>query len=249
MTAAQLVFVATAAAAAGFTNAIAGGGTLLSFPALVACGLPGVVANVTSTVALCPGFLGATLAQRRLLAGQGRRALLLLPVAAVCAVGGALLLLHSGEAAFTHVVPFLLVLAAGLIALQPYLRGWIARHRHAVAEGWVVLPVAAATVYGGYFGAGMSVIILGSLAILLDDTLVRVNALKQVVSLVVNVAAATTFVIAGHVAWAAALVMAIAALAGGALGGLLASRVPGGVLRALIVVIALALAGVYFARF
>lgn len=248
MDAAGFALAAAAAAAAGFANAIAGGGTLITFPALLACGLPPVVANVTNTVALCPGYLGATLAQRRELAGQRARAARLLPVAAAGGVGGALLLLATGEAGFSVAVPFLLVFAALLIALQDRLRAWVIGHRHPRPEGWAVAPVAAAAVYGGYFGAGMSVIVLASLAVMLEDTLVRVNALKQGVALAVNVAAAIVFAVAGHVAWWIALVMAVAALAGGAIGGAVASRVPVKLLRAVIVVVGLAVAAIYFSR-
>jgi uncharacterized membrane protein YfcA len=246
---AHLALVAAAAVAAGFVNAIAGGGSLVTFPALVACGVPALVANVTNTVALCPGYLGATWTQRRELAGQGRRALLVLPVAAVGGVAGGLLLLATGVAAFEHVVPFLLVFAAVLLAIQDPLRRWITARSRGRSEAWALAPVALAAVYGGYFGAGMSVIVLAALAIVLDDTLVRVNALKQSVALAVNASAAVVFAIVGDVQWLAAGVMAVAALAGGMLGGALASRVPPRLLRVLVVGLALAVAAVYFARF
>jgi hypothetical protein len=248
-----------AALLAGIANAIAGGGSLLSFPALVAAGLPPVIANLTNTVAMCPGYLGATLAQRRDLAGQSRRAWAVLPVSAAGGVGGAWLLLHTGESAFGVVVPFLLVFAAALLAGQGRLKRWLLAPTAAAAAAaaptpraerpWLAtVPIAAAATYGGYFGAGMGVIVLAALAVVLDDTLTRVNALKQTVSLVVNVAAAVVFVASGRVAWDATLVMALCALAGGAIGGRIASRVPPSVLRAVVVVIALAVAAYYFWR-
>ncbi len=235
-----------AALIAGAANAIAGGGSLLSFPALVAAGLPPVIANLTNTVAMCPGYLGASLAQRRDLIGQGRRAWAVLPASAAGGAGGAWLLLHTPSAAFAVVVPFLLVFAAALLAGQDRLKRWLlggARRAGKRESPWVATaPVAAAAVYGGYFGAGMGVIVLAALAVVFDDTLTRANALKQTVSLVVNLAAAVVFVASGRVAWDYTLVMATCALAGGAVGGRIASRVPPAALRVVVITVALGVA-------
>ena len=233
--------------AGGIVNAIAGGGSLLTFPALVASGVPSVVASLTNTVAMCPGYVGGTWAQRRDLAGQRKRALAILPGAALGGVAGALLLLHTGEAAFDVIVPFLLLFAAVLLGLQPKLRSWLAG-KHAGGAVFATIAVALAAVYGGYFGAGLGVIVLAALAVVFDDNLVRLNALKQSISLAVNVAAAIVFLWSGRVDWLAALVMAIGSLAGGVVGGTLASRIPAGVLRVAVVVIALAVAAYYFAK-
>jgi hypothetical protein len=243
----HLALVAGAAVAGGIVNAIAGGGSLITFPALVASGVPSVVASLTNTVAMCPGYLGGTWAQRRDLAGQRARATKILPGAALGGVAGALLLLHTGEAAFDVIVPFLLVFAAVLLALQPKLRIWLAG-KHAGGAVLAAIAVALAAVYGGYFGAGLGVIVLAALAVVFDDDLIRLNALKQTISLAVNVAAALVFVGSGRVDWPAALVMAIGSLAGGVAGGTLASRVPASALRAVVVVIALAVAAYYFAK-
>jgi uncharacterized membrane protein YfcA len=227
-----------AAVAAGAVNALAGGGTLITFPVLLAVGLPAVAANVTNTVALCPGYLGATLAQRSDLAGQRRRMWLVLPAGAIGGLLGGVLLLGTGERTFRALVPFLILLASGLLAVQEPVRAWLRRradHARARTLAWVALPVALAAVYGGYFGAGLSVIVLAVLGLLLDDTLTRLNALKQSVSLAVNVAAALLFVFSGKVVWATALVMAVGALAGGAAGGRLAGRVAPAVLRRVVV--------------
>jgi uncharacterized membrane protein YfcA len=239
----DFAFVAGAALLAGMVNAIAGGGSLLSFPALVEVGLPKLIANLTNTVAMCPGYFGAAIAQRRDLAGQGKRMATLLPVSAVGGAGGALLLLATGEGAFDVVVPFLLLFAALLLAAQTRVRK-LARHRRGL--GWSVPPVALAAIYGGYFGAGMGVIVLATLAVVLDDDIIRANALKQTVSLVVNVSGAIVFVISGRVAWNYALAVAPAALVGGAIGGRIASRVPPAVLRWTVVTVALGLACYYF---
>jgi uncharacterized membrane protein YfcA len=252
----SLAAVAGAAFAAGAVNAIAGGGSLITFPTLVAVGLSPIAASVTNTVALCPGYLGATLGQRRDLAGQGGRAALLLPIAAIAGIAGGLLLLRTDDRAFDAAVPFLLLTAALLVAVQDPLRRLLfgpAREAQQPAapprgEAWAALPIALAGVYGGYFGAGMGVMILAALGVVLADTLARLNALKQLVSLVVNVAAAGLFLASDRVDWPFVGVMAGAALAGGALGGRVASRVPARALRATIVVLGVALAIVYFVR-
>jgi len=249
MDAASYVLVGGAALAAGAVNAIAGGGSLITFPALVAAGFTSVGASITNTVALCPGYLGATLAQRRDLVGQGARAARVLPIAALGGIAGALLLLATGEAAFDIVVPFLILFAAVLLALQDRVRTFlVGKTPRAHATAWAALPVGVSAIYGGYFGAGMGVMILAGLGVVIDDSLIRINALKQSVSLAVNVAAAVVLVASGRVDWPVAGVMAVAALAGGVIGGAIASRVPANVLRWTIVVGGVVLAGVYFAR-
>ncbi len=246
---AGMALVGAAAFAAGLVNAIAGGGSLLTFPALVAVGLSSTTASLTNTVALCPGYLGATIAQRRELAGQAGRMWRVLPAGALGGVAGALLLLHSGERVFDRIVPFLIVFAALLLAAQDHLRRWLEARGHAArAAAWAAAPVGIASIYGGYFGAGLGVIVLASLAVVLADSLTRINALKQAVSLAVNVAAAIVFLFSGRVDWPAAGVMLVASLLGGAAGGAIASRVPANVLRWSIVVLAIAIAGVMFSR-
>ena len=241
--------VGAAALAAGAVNAVAGGGSLITYPVLVAVGLSPVTASVTNTVAMCPGYLGATLAQRRDLEGQGPRAARLLPVGAACGAAGAGLLLRTGEHAFAVIVPFLILIAALLVAAQDRLRRWITtRDRAAHAEAWAVVPIGLAAVYGGYFGAGMGVMVLAALGVVLPDSLLRINALKQSISLVVNVAAALVFLAWGPIDWAITVVMAGCALVGGALGGVLSAHVPVRVLRILIVGLGLTVAGVYLAR-
>ena len=245
---ARLLLVAAAALAAGLVNAVAGGGSLISFPALVATGLPSVIANVTNTVALCPGYFGGAYAQRRDLSGQRRRMTTLLPVSALGGVTGAVLLLGTGEGAFEIVIPFLLLFAVALLAFQDRLRAYVARRRTAHGELWAILPVMLASVYGGYFGAALGVIVLAVLDVVIDDSLVRLNALKQMVSLTVNVSAAAVFLLSGRVDWTIALVMAITAVFGGAIGGAIASRVPAKLLRGVVIVVGLGLSIFYFVR-
>ena len=245
------VLAGIAALAAGVINALAGGGTLITFPILTALGIPAVAANVTNTVALCPGYLGGILAQRKDLAQQKRYLLYYLPAGALGGVIGALLLLNSGEKVFRVLVPYLILLASGLLAAGDPLRGWVVRRMASrggtaslVALGSV--PVALAAVYGGYFGAGLSVIVLAVLGLFMSETLTQLNALKQAISFSVNVAAAVVFVFSGSVVWSVALVMAVCALLGGNLGGRLASRVKPAVLRWIVVAIGVVVALIYF---
>ena len=246
---ASIALVGGAALVAGAVNAVAGGGSLITFPTLVFVGLPAVTASVTNTIAMCPGYFGATLAQRKDLVGQGGRAARLLPIGAICGAGGALLLLATGEGLFNIVVPFLILFAALLVAGQDRLRKLLFGHSpSARAELWASLPVVLSSIYGGYFGAGMGVMILAGLGVVLEDSLIRINALKQTISLFVNVAAAVVFVVWGPVDWPIVVVMAATSLIGGALGGMLATRVPPAVLRWLVVVLGLVVAAVYFVK-
>ena len=245
------LLIGLAAILAGAVNALAGGGTLITFPMLTAVGIPAVMANVTNTVALCPGYLGGAIAQWDEIRRQKKRALLYLPAAIAGGIGGALLLLNTGERLFRDVVPFLILAAALLLAVSDPLRNWVLRraahHGADVAkiETWGVLPVALAAVYGGYFGAGLSVIVLAVLGLILSDSLTKLNALKQSISLVVNLAAAAFFIFSGQVHWLAAAVMAVCALIGGLLGGKLAGKIKPSVLRWLVVSIGVVV-GVYY---
>lgn len=241
--------IAGAAFAGGAVNAVAGGGSLITFPVLIASGLPAVIASMTNTVAMCPGYLGAVIAQRRDLEGQGRRAVQLLPLSVIGSLVGAYILLHTSEKSFQTIVPFLLVFAAVLLALQGKLRKFIAHHTgHSRSMAVAALPVGLSAIYGAYFGAGMGVIILAILAVVIDDALARTNALKQMMSLLINVTAAIVFLGHGHVDWGVASVIAVASLAGGLVGGKLASRVPEALLRWIAIAVALAVAAVYFAK-
>lgn len=239
----EIVLAGLAALAAGFINSLAGGGTLISFPALVALGIPDIAANITSTVALCPGYLGGAIAQKEDLKGQEKRLLLLLPAGIIGGVIGGILLLYISGNIFRMLVPFLILLASALLAVQDRVREWI--ERHSAGRGskkdpsGTFLPVSLVAVYGGYFGAGLSVVVLAVLGLFFDDTLTRLNALKQCISLSVNLAAAVFFLFSGLVVWPLVLVMAVAALAGGALGGHVAGRINPDLLRWTIVVIGL----------
>lgn len=249
----QLLAVGVAAVAAGTVNALAGGGTLLTFPVLTAVGLPALAANITNTVALCPGHVGATLAQRDALRGQGALLAWLLPAGALGGLVGGLLLLHTGEHTFRAVVPFLLMLSSVLLAAQDRVRAFLLERerRRGTDHGhahWAPVVVGTAAIYGGYFGAGLGVVLLAALGLVLDDALPRLNALKQVVALVVNVAAAVFFLFSDQIQWGTAAVMAVGALAGGMIGGHLTTVVDAAQLRRAMVAIGAVLAVVYLVR-
>jgi hypothetical protein len=255
----EYLLVALAALAAGAINALAGGGTLITFPLLIAVGLSPVSSNVTNTVALLPGYFGGALAQKDDLKGQSKRLWLLIPAAIVGGLAGGILLLNTGEKLFSALVPYLILGASLLLAVQDPVRKWLTNRRAQAAAqtggqmksvnlAWVALPVGLASIYGGYFGAGMSVIVLAVLGLVIDDNLTRLNAAKQVIGLVTNVAAAVFFVFSGPVNWPVALVMMVGALAGGALGGKLAGRVKPATLRWMVVTIGFVVGLIYLFR-
>jgi uncharacterized membrane protein YfcA len=256
LSAADHLLAALAALGAGVVNAVAGGGTLITFPSLVALGVPSVRSNITNTVALCPAYFGGAFAQRRDLAGQRRRLRVLAATSACGGLAGSILLVISPEDLFEGIVPFLLLLACALLAFQDRLRrlagiprdggrGGDAAVHDATPSPLLVGGVFLATVYGGYFGAGLGIIVLATLGVLVDETMSRMNALKSTLALVTNVVAASFFVFSGDVVWSLAFVMAPASLLGGAIGGRLASRLHPRAMRMLVIAIGLAVAVKY----
>ena len=215
--------LAVAAFAGGAINTVAGGGSLVSFPALLALGYPAKQANVTNKVALWPGYLGGSLGYREEVISQKKRAIRLLLPCAAGAVAGSVILLQTPESAFEAAVPFLIVFACGLLAAQTWLGGIAERFQFA-ARGTdhvpptLVIGVFLLSVYGAYFGAGLGILLLAALGILLPDELQRSNALKGFLSLAINAVAVAWFAVFGPVQWAAAATMAVGALAGGYLG-------------------------------
>lgn len=244
--------LALAAFAAGAINAVAGGGSLVSFPALVAAGYPSKVANVTNTVALWPGYVGGSIGYAAQLSDQRRRILVLSVPSILGAIAGSAILLMTSDASFDRIVPFLILFAAGLMAGQPRLSAWVVNHRPHGAEGKTPPELLAAVfvlaIYGAYFGAGLGIITLAVLGILLPDDLHRSNALKGLLSAIINAAAVIYFAIWGPVEWLPAAVMAVAALAGGYLGVGAARRISAPRLRAAVIGYAVAVAIVLFTR-
>jgi hypothetical protein len=208
---------------------------------------------VTNTVALCPGYVGGAYAQRRDLAGQKKRMWMLLPTGILGGITGGVLLLSTSDVTFRKLIPYLILTAVVLLAFQDQLRSAVmARmsgsgrtHPH---EGWSITLIYAAAIYGGYFGAGLGVMMLAVLGLVIDDSLTRLNALKQSLSFVINTAAALFFLFSGKVLWTAAAVMAVGALAGGVLGGRVASRIEPIVLRLIVIAVGVIVAIIYFVR-
>jgi uncharacterized protein len=195
-------------------------------------GYPSVTANVTNSVAVLPGYAGGSFGHRRELRGQRRRVLALGITSAVGALGGAVLLLETSESLFEHAAPFLILFACALLAAQPYLSRVVRPRPDSVRLHGMTFATA---VYGGYFGAGLGIMLLAALALCIDDELQRLNALKGLLSLVIGAAAGVWFAFFGPVEWGAAAVMAAASLVGGQAGVVLARRLDDRVLRAVVV--------------
>lgn len=215
--------LAAAAFVAGAINAVAGGGSLVSFPALVAAGYSSKVANVTNSVALWPGYASGSFGYREELRRQRARVRALAPASAAGALVGSVILLSTPQSAFDAMVPFLIVFACGLMAAQDRLSSFAFTHRLR-SQGDDHVPLAlhlgifVLAIYGAYFGAGLGILTLAVLGILLPDDIQHSNALKGMLSLLINGVSMVWYVLFGPVAWVAAVVMAVGAVAGGYLG-------------------------------
>jgi len=247
----HIALLVAAGVAAGAVNAIAGGGSLITFPSLIAAGLPTVDANVTNSVSVFPGYVSSVFGSRADLDGQGRRVRAVLPAAAVGSAAGCALLLLTPARAFEVVVPFLVLVAAAALGFQERLRGLVGHPRamsprRAAVTLQVVVFVGA--VYGGYFGAALGVMLVAALALILDEPLKRINAMKNVLSATVGLVTLIVFAVFARVDWGAVAVLAPAAVVGGYAGARLARRLPQRVLRHVIVTFGTAIGGVLFYR-
>ncbi len=238
----SLVFLLVAGLFAGGVNAVAGGGSLLVFPALLAVGFPPLAANVTNSVAQWPGYAGIVIGARQDLRGQRRRILLATSVAVVGSAVGCVLLLVLPAAVFNAVVPALVLLASVLMALQPRIKKWIGAPEPGAPDRLAALlpAVFLAAVYGGYFGGALGVILIATLSLCANDTLVRLNGLKGLLALVVASVTVVIFAIGAPVDWLAVALLAPTTLVGGFLGAKLARRLPENVLRWVVVLLGLA---------
>lgn len=221
---------------AGTINTIVGSGTLLTFPVLLAVGYPPVTANVSNTVGLVPGSVSGVIGYRRELAGQGRRLRHLGVAGAAGGLTGGLLLLTLPESAFRAIVPALIVLGCVLVVGQPWLARKVAVPHDAPAHGGplLVAGVYGVGVYGGYFGAAQGVLLIGLLGLLLNESLQRVNAAKNVLAMLANLVAAVLFIALADVAWAAAGLIAAGSIIGGQLGATVGRRLPDRWLRGVV---------------
>jgi uncharacterized membrane protein YfcA len=244
----QIVLLVVLGLLAGAVNAIAGGGSLIVFPVLLAVGLPPLPANVTNSVAQWPGYAGSTLSARDDLRGQGRRLAGTGVAAALGSAVGCGLLLVLPQSVFDAVVPVLVLLASLTLGAQPWIKRWTAR-RGAGERPAVLYPVIfVAAVYGGYFGGALGVILIAVLSLLADDTLQRLNGLKVALSLVTATVTVVLFALFAPVNWFAVLLLAPSTLVGGYLGILVAKKMPDGLLRWSVVVLGVAVAIYLFLR-
>jgi uncharacterized membrane protein YfcA len=243
VSAVDLLVAAGVALVAGVINSIAGGGSLILFPVLVALGLGTVPANVTNSIAQWPGYIGGVLGFRGEYAGQRNRIIWFSVVAVLGGTAGSVLLLTTPSEAFDTVVPVLVLLASLLLAFQPL----ITKRLKAAEDGrtrdpvWLYVALFLATVYGGYFGGALGVILVGVLGLGLGR-LKLANAMKSVISMVTATVTLVVFGIFGPVDWAVVAVCAPASLIGGFLGAKVATRIPTTPLRVLIVVFGVAVA-------
>src|SRR5262245_56235787 len=214
---------------AGTVNAVAGGGSLVTFPTLVAVGLPPISASVTNSVSVCPGYLASVVGSRQDLEGQGQQMRRLAPTVVAGTAAGCALLLATPQETFELVVPFLVLGATLVLAIQDRLRRVVGSPVHeSPRRGHITLHslVFLGAVYGGYFNAALGVMLVAVLGLVIDDTLRRVSALKNAVSAVIGVGSVLAYAAFGPVNWAAVAVLAPATLLGGYSGASIARRVP-----------------------
>ncbi|MFC3736681.1 sulfite exporter TauE/SafE family protein [Paractinoplanes deccanensis] len=251
MTVAEVLVLLGGGMVAGTINAVAGGGSLITFPLLVALGLPGVAANVSNALSVAPGYAASALAGRADLAGQARRVRSIIPTIVVGTLCGSSLLLFTPRSVFDFVVPFLLLAAAAMMAFQTRLRalarlggGAAPPERRDHSALFVQLAVFFCGVYGGYFNAAMGLLLIAALSLVLDETLRRISALKNVFSAVVGITTVLTYSVFGPVNWATVAVLAPATMLGGILGARVAQRLPAEALRWTIVAFTTAVAAI-----
>ena len=236
----EAVLIALAGVAAGTINTVVGSGTLITFPTLLAFGVPPVTANVSNTVGLVPGSMSGVFGYRRELAGQGARVLRLGTASLLGGVAGALLLLRLPSSAFDAIVPALIALGVVLVVLGPRIQRSVAARaesRGGIPDHgvwWVWPAVAAAGVYGGYFGAAQGVLLMAILGIGVADSMQRHTATKNVLALIVNAVAALVFIVVADIDWTVAGLIAIGSVIGGQIGATVGRRLPPVLLRAVI---------------
>jgi uncharacterized membrane protein YfcA len=244
----DLLALLGAGAVAGLINTVVGSGTLITFPTLLALGVPPVIANVSNTVGLAPGSLSGAWATHDELHGQRQRVLWLGTASLLGGIAGALLLLRLPSAAFDAIVPVLIGLGCLLVILQPFIskRLAIRRARLGLEAGHVHGPIllwlatAITGVYGGYFGAAQGVLLIAILGIGMDESLPRINAIKNVLATIVNGIAAVVFVIVSQVNWPAAIAIAVGSVVGAQVGGKVGRKLPPMIYRVIIVAVGIA---------
>jgi uncharacterized membrane protein YfcA len=240
----EMVAILLAGVAAGTINTVVGSGTLITFPTLLAFGIPPVTANVSNTVGLVPGSVSGALGYRRELRGQKDRLLRLASASLLGGIGGAVLLLALPPEAFDTIVPVLILAGCALVLLQPWIASRVSARSqrqdvspHGAAWVWVLVMLTG--VYGGYFGAAQGVLLMGVLGVGIQDSLQRLNGTKNVLAAIVNGVAAVVFIFVADVDWAVAALIALGAVLGGQIGATVGRRLPPLALRLVIVTVGL----------
>lgn len=248
----EALLIGLAGLAAGTINTVVGSGTLITFPTLLAFGVPPVTANVSNNIGLVPGSLSGAYGYRRELSGQKARVLRLAMASLTGGAIGAVLLLVLDEDAFAAIVPVLVGLGLLTVVLQPRINRWIARRHEADGDprgyhgSWWVWPlVLLGGVYGGYFGAAQGVLLMAIMGIGIPETLQRLNAVKNVLAMLVNLVAGTVFVFIAEVDWKVVALIGVGSMIGGQIGATVGRRLPDKVLRVVIVVVGLTALGVF----
>jgi uncharacterized membrane protein YfcA len=228
----------------GAVNAFAGGGSLVSFPVLIALGLPPLTANVTNTISQLPGYVSITYGYREHLKGQKERFLKLAGPAAVGAVSGVVLLKLGGKGTFDAIVPWLVLLACALLAAGPRIREWVEARSEPTDRLSIplILAVTAGCAYASYFGAASGVLILAILGLGISDTLQRLNGLNRALVLLANVVALPVFILLAPIDWASVAALAPATLVGGYLGAKYASGLDDRILRTVVLTLGVGIA-------
>jgi uncharacterized membrane protein YfcA len=224
--------------AAGTINTIVGSGTLITFPTLLALGVPPVIANTSNSLGLSPGSASGAWGYRRELVGQGKRFLWLAPATITGSIVGAALLLVLPSTAFKAIVPVLIGVGILLVIVGPTLVRRL--HTHEGPNRWLWPATFANGIYGGYFGAAQGLIMMALFTVGIDDDLQRLNALKNVLSAIVNFVAAIVFMVASTIDWKIAAILAAGSLIGGQIGATVGRRLPPLLLRSVIVCVGIA---------
>jgi uncharacterized protein len=239
----EVVAILLAGLAAGTINTVVGAGTLITFPTLLAFGVPPVTANVSNTIGLVPGSLSGVVGYRRELRGQRARVLRLASASVLGAAVGAVLLLVLPSSAFEAIVPVLILLGCVLVLFGPRISAWVAR-RHEHLGGlpeygaWWVWPLVLLTgVYGGYFGAAQGVLLMAVMGIGIEETLQRLNGVKNVLAAIANTVSGLIFAVVADVDWKVVGLIAVSSAVGAQIGATYGRRLPSAGLRALIVVV------------
>lgn len=240
----QAVVIFMAAVAAGAANAVAGGGSAISFPALVLVGVPPVAANATNSLGLWPGSVAAAWSYRRRIGQMGRRTRWLVLPALVGGLAGAWLLINLPAEWFATIAPFLVLGAAASVGVEPATRRWVGSGRISDSDGVLgagLLAILAVALYGGYFGAGMGIMLLTALGLMGLHDLQHANGVKNLLAVIIKFPAILYFIVVGTVEWRASIIMAVGAIAGGWVAGHLIQKVEAERLRWLIVAVGMLL--------